>query len=79
MIQKMLFCDGSHFEMGRKQGELLKAEIKHNLIAFWTALKTRSYEKREVIKNAQKLEKLMKSKTENYLISLSALFSPPSF
>ena len=58
MIQKMLFCDGNHFEMGRKQGELLKAEIRHNLLAFWTALKTRSYGKREVIKNALKLEKL---------------------
>jgi len=57
----MIFCDGSHTELGRKQGELLSTEIRHNLAAFWNALKNRSHEKKAVIKNALKLEKLWRA------------------
>ena len=58
MIQRMLYCDGSHSEIGRKHGELLSTEIRHNLNAFWNALKLKGSEKKDVIKNALKLEKL---------------------
>lgn len=58
MIQRMLYVDGSHSEIGRKHGALLSTEIRHNLNAFWNALKSKGSEKKEVIKNALKLEKL---------------------
>jgi len=58
MIQKMVFCEGSYYEMGKKQGELLSCEIKHNLLGFWNVLKARGCDKIELIKNALRQEKL---------------------
>ena len=58
MIHKMLFCKGSHSEIGRKHGELLSTEIRHNLSGFWNELKRRGLDKKAVIKNALKLEKI---------------------
>lgn len=61
MIQKMLYCDGSHADIGRKQGELLNAEIRHNLSSFWKELKDSGYQKKAVLKNALKLEKFWRT------------------
>jgi len=61
MIHKMLFCEGSHYEIGRKHGELLAAEIRHNLAGFWNALTARGHEKKTVLKNALKLEKIWRA------------------
>ena len=61
MIEKMLFCDGSHGEIGRKQGELLSAEIRHNLTAFWKELKKQGRQKKAILRNALKHEQLWRA------------------
>jgi len=55
----MLFCEGSYYNMGKKQGELISSEIKQNLTAFWRIL--RNYDKKKVIGKALEQEKMWSS------------------
>ncbi len=59
MIQKWVWCDGNYDSMGRKQGELLRPEVRQNLSAFWKRLEFQGYEKKEVIKKSMKMEGLL--------------------
>jgi len=61
MIQKLLFCEGGYYDIGKQQGELLSSEIRHNLVTFWHAVKALGHDKREVMENALKLERLWSS------------------
>jgi hypothetical protein len=61
MIQKLIYCEGDHYWMGRRQGELLSSEISQNLGIFWDVLKRRGYQKKELIKKAMKREGLFDS------------------
>ena len=61
MIQKIIYCEGNSYGMGRKQGELLHPEISQNLMAFWNALEGRGYQKKELLKKALKHEGLLSS------------------
>jgi hypothetical protein len=61
MIQKIIYCEGNSYVMGRKQGELLHPEISQNLMAFWNALEGRGYQKKELLKKALKHEGLLSS------------------
>jgi hypothetical protein len=58
MIQKALFCEGSHYDIGKKQGESFSSEISQNLASFWDVLRAKGHDKSEVIGNAFKHEKL---------------------
>jgi len=61
MIQKIIYCEGNSYGMGRKQGELLHPEISQNLMAFWNALEGRGYQKKELLKKALRHEGLLSS------------------
>jgi hypothetical protein len=61
MIQKIIYCEGNSYVMGRKQGELLHPEISQNLMAFWNALEGRGYQKKELLKKALRHEGLLSS------------------
>lgn len=61
MINKFLFCEGCYYDIGKQQGKLLSSEIRNNLAAFWNAVKALGRDKREVMENALKLERLWSS------------------
>jgi len=61
MIQKLIYCEGDNYGIGRKQGELLFWEIRRNLMTFWDVLRVRGYCKKELIKKGMKLEGLLSS------------------
>lgn len=61
MIQKLIYCEGDHYWIGRRQGELLSSEIRQNLRTFWDNLKRMGYQKKELIKKAMKQEGLLNS------------------
>lgn len=61
MINKFLFCEGCYYDIGKQQGELLSSEIRNNLAAFWNVVKALGRDKREVMENALKLERLWSS------------------
>jgi len=58
MIRKVLFCEGSHYDIGKKQGERFSSEIKQNLASFWNVLGVKGNDKRDIMENAFKHEKL---------------------
>lgn len=58
MIQKVLFCEGSYYDIGKKQGEWFSSEISQNLVSFWNVLRAQGHDKSEVMENAFKHEKL---------------------
>ena len=58
MIQKVLFCEGSYHDIGKKQGEWFSSEIEQNLASFWNVLRVKGHDKSTVIENASKHEKL---------------------
>lgn len=61
MIQKIIACEGSYYNIGIKQGELANFEIKQNIDTFWNVLKNKDYRKSKLIKNAIEQEKLYSS------------------
>lgn len=58
MIEKLIYCEGTHYGIGRRQGELLSSEIRQNLTSFWNVLEGRGYPKKELIRKAIKREGL---------------------
>ncbi|MFQ6079676.1 MAG: hypothetical protein ACE5NJ_11160, partial [Thermodesulfobacteriota bacterium] len=58
MIQKVLFCEGSYYDIGERQGEWFSSEISQNLASFWNVLRAKGHDKSEVMENAFKHEKL---------------------
>lgn len=70
MIQRLVYCEGDNYGIGRKQGELLRPEIRQNLAAFWNMLESRGYEKKEVIKKGLKMEELLASERIEEIMGL---------
>jgi hypothetical protein len=58
MIHKVLFCEGSYYDIGKKRGEWFRSEINQNLAGFWDVLRVQGRDKREVMENALKYERL---------------------
>jgi hypothetical protein len=61
MIQKLIYCEGNNYGMGRKHGELLHLEISQNLVTFWNALEGWGYQKKELLRKALRHEGLLSS------------------
>jgi hypothetical protein len=61
MIQKLIYCEGNSYGIGRKHGELLHPEISQNLVTFWNALEGRGYQKKELLRKALRHEGLLSS------------------
>jgi len=62
MMQRVLYCEGDSYELGRSQGELLSSEIRHNLSAFWILMGKRGYHCKELLRKAKSWEGLLSSK-----------------
>ncbi len=59
MIRKLIYCEGNHYGIGRRQGELLYPEIRQNVLTFWDVLRGQGYQKIELVKNVMELEGLL--------------------
>ncbi len=59
MIQRILYCEGKNYELGRCQGELLSSEIRENLLNFWNIMKNRGYQYKELLRTAISRERLL--------------------
>ena len=58
MIHKVLLCQGSYYDIGKKRGEWFRSEINQNLAGFWNVLRLQGHDKSEIMQNALRRERL---------------------